>query len=400
MIDFDLTEEQIALQKMARDFAEKEIRPIAEKLDRSENLLQDYPWDMIKKASKLGLRTIGLPKEYGGPEFDLRTWVVLIEELGYPDISCAKILTQCWKGARRIGEQATKEQKDRFLPAFRDDDTYLLGGAATEPGSGSDNHLPYDAPDGGVMLSARREGNYYILNGRKHFISHGPVAKLLVVTARTDKTVGASKGSSSFFVPTDTPGFKVASVHDKVGWRMYLQGELDFDDVKVPVENLFGGIEGKAGPGEGAASKIELAAHAMALSRAALDASMQYANERIQGGRPIIQHQAVAMMLAEMYQSMQAGRTLLWRAAWAADNGQNDQALMRTTKIFCAEAALKICLTAVEIFGGSGVMRELSIQKYARDAMIFQHMDGTQQINRIRVGRILESRIKEGRLSR
>jgi alkylation response protein AidB-like acyl-CoA dehydrogenase len=326
--------------------------------------------------------------------------VVLIEELSYPDVVCAKILTQCWKGARRIGEQATKEQKDRFLPAFRDDDTYLLGGARTEPGSGSDNHLPYDAPDAGLTLTARREGNYYILNGRKHFISHGPVAKLLVVTARTDKTVGHSVGSSSFFVPTDTPGFNVASVHDKVGFRMYIQGELDFDDVKVPVENLFGGKEGKAGPGEGAASKIELAAHAMALSRAALDAAMQYANERIQGGRPIIQHQAVAMDLAEMYQTMQAGRTLLWRAACAADNGQNDQTLMRTTKVFCTEAALKICLTAVEIFGGSGVMRELSIQKFARDAMVFQHMDGTQQINRIRVGSILESRIKEGRLSR
>lgn len=215
MIDFELTEEQKALQKMAREFAEKEIRPIAEKLDRSQNLLQDFPWEMIKKADKLGLRTIGLPKEYGGPEFDLRTWVVLIDELSYPDVSCAKILTQCWKGARRLAQQGTKEQKDRFLPAFRDDPTYLLGGARTEPGSGSDNQLPYEAPEAGVMLTAQRQGDHYILNGRKHFISNSPVAKMLVVTARTDKTVGGVAGSRSFIVPTDTPGFRVASVHDK-----------------------------------------------------------------------------------------------------------------------------------------------------------------------------------------
>src|SRR3990170_3763361 len=170
MLDFDLTEEQKALQKMARDFAEKEIRPIAEKLDKSQNLLQDFPWEMIKKADALGLRTIALPKEYDGPEYDLRTWVVLIDELSYPDVSCAKILTQCWKGARRLAQVGTKAQKDRFLPAFRDDPTYLLGGARTEPGSGSDNQLPYEAPNAGVMLSAQRQGDFYVLNGRKHFI--------------------------------------------------------------------------------------------------------------------------------------------------------------------------------------------------------------------------------------
>jgi acyl-CoA dehydrogenase len=384
---------------MARDFAEKEIRPIAETLDRSQNLLQDFPWDMIKKASKLGLRTIGLPKEYGGPEYDLRTWVVLIDELAYPDIACAKILTQCWKGARRFGTQATKEQRDRFLPAFRDDDTYLLGGARTEPGSGSDNQLPYEAPDAGVMLSARREGDHYVLNGRKHFISNSPVAKMLVVTARTDRTVGGNKGSSQFIVPTDTPGFKVAAVHDKVGMRMYLQGELDFDNVKVPLENLFGGKEGRSGLEKGA-SRVELAAHAMTLSRAALDAAIQYANQRIQGGRPIIQHQAVAMSLAEMYKTLQAGRTLLWRLAWAEDMGQSEPAFTMATKVFCTEAALKICTGSLEIFGGSGVMRELPMQKYFRDALIFQHMDGTQDINRIKIGMVLENRLKDGRLSR
>jgi alkylation response protein AidB-like acyl-CoA dehydrogenase len=170
--------------------------------------------------------------------------------------------------------------------------------------------------------------------------------------------------------------------------------------VKVPVENVLE-KEGGRGGAEGVASKVELAAHAMALSRAALDAAIKYANERVQGGGPIIHHQAVAMDIAEMYQILHAGRTLLWRLAWAGDTNQVDPALMHSTKVFCTEAALKICVTAMELFGGSGVMRELPMQKYVRDAMVFQHMDGTQAINRIKVGRILATRFnQEGRLAR
>ncbi|MBI4527099.1 MAG: acyl-CoA dehydrogenase [Deltaproteobacteria bacterium] len=221
-----------------------------------------------------------------------------------------------------------------------------------------------------------------------------------MVTARTDKSKPGIAGCSRFLLPTDTPGFRVASVHDKVGFRMYLQGELDFDNVKVPVENLLGGKEGGAPGAEGVEAKVELSAHALALSRAALDAAIKYANERVQGGCPIIQHQAVATMLADMYLTLQAGRSLLWRVASMTDMGHSDPALIPATKVFCADAALKICLATMEIFGGSGVMRELPIQKYVRDAMVFQHMDSTQQVSRIKIGKILEARSKEGRLSR
>src|ERR1035437_7636481 len=140
MIDFELTEEQQTWQKIARDFAEHEIRPIAEKLDRSENLLADFPWEMVRKGSKLGLRTLSLPKEYGGPDLDMLAWLAIIDELGYADVSCAKIFSQCWKISRTIASSGTQEQKDRFLPAFRDDDTFLLTGGSPEPQSGSDNH--------------------------------------------------------------------------------------------------------------------------------------------------------------------------------------------------------------------------------------------------------------------
>ena len=271
MIDFELTEEQLTWQKIARDFSEQEIRPIAAKLDRSENLLADFPWELVRKGSKLGLRTLSLPKEYGGPDLDMLAWLVIIDELGYADISCAKIFSQCWKLSRAIANAGTKEQKDRFLPAFRDDDTFLLTGAQTEPESGSDSHLPYDAPNAGVRLSAERVGDHYVLNGRKHFISHAPVSKLLLVIARTDKTVGTSIGTRDFLVPRDTPGLTFGAVHDKVGFRIYLQGEINFDNVRIPVENLLGGQV--AGPAyERVSSNIELAAYAVVVARAALDA--------------------------------------------------------------------------------------------------------------------------------
>ncbi|MBI2319794.1 MAG: acyl-CoA dehydrogenase, partial [Betaproteobacteria bacterium] len=289
-IEFEMTEEQRSLQSTAREFSEGEIRPVAERLDRSENLLADFPWDLIKKGSKLGLRTLSVPREYGGPEADMLTWLVVIEELGRIDISCAKIFSQCWKLTRRLAQTGTKVLRDRYLPAFRDDDTFLMSGASTEPGSGSDGHLPYDAPNAGVMLSAQRSGDHYVLNGRKHFVSLAPIAKLLFVTARTDRTVGTSVGTSTFLVPRDTPGLSFGAVHDKVGLRIYFQGEFSFDNAKIPVENLIGGREGFTGF-DGAASNIELAAYAVVVARAALDATIQYASATSRGGRPLIRHQ-------------------------------------------------------------------------------------------------------------
>ena len=389
MIDFELTEEQLAWQKIAHDFSEQEIRPIAERLDRSESLLADFPWEMIRKGSKLGLRTVSLPKEYGGPDLDMLTWLVIMDELGHVDVSCAKIFSQCWKLSRLISSTGTQEQKDRFLPAFRDDDTFLLAAGQTEPESGSDHHLPYDAPNAGVRLSADRVGDHYVLNGRKHFISHAPVAKLILVVARTDKTVGTSIGTSTFLIPRDTPGLTIGSIHDKVGFRMYLQGEVNCDNVRLPVENLLGGRAGGAAY-EGVASNIELAAYAVVVARAALDASIKHANGL---GDP-----AVSTMIADMYKDLQAARTLLWRSTWMVVHKKADRSITMSAKVFCTEVAVKICVAALEIFGESGVMRELPIQKYARDASTMPHMDATNPINKLKIAKFLEAWITEGPL--
>jgi len=401
MIDFKVTEEQLAIQDMARKFAEREIRPIAERLDRSQHLLEDFPWSLVQKGSEVGLRTAALPIEYDGPGFDFRTWVVLIDELGYPDIACAKIFSQNWNLCQAIVSRGTREQKDRFLPAFRDDHQFLLGGDGAEPEAGADARPSSGKPDAGATLYATRAGDHYVLNGSKPFMALGPEAKLLLVNARTDKSAGPVAGTSTFLVPRDTPGFTLARVRDKVGCRMHLQGELDFDNVKVPAENLLGGKEGHAyDEAFSGAGGIELSAHAMALARAALDAAAKYASERIQGGKRIIEHQAVALALADMYINLQAGRSLLWRAAWTVDHGRMDRALTIACKLFCTEAAVRICRDAVELFGGSGVMRELPLQKYFRDSLVLLHMEGTNQSNRVKVGAILDSRVAEGRLSR
>ena len=390
MLDYELSAEQLAWQKIAHDFAENEIRPIAERLDRSENLLADFPWELIKKGSKLGLRTLSLPKKYGGPDLDMLTWLVIIDELGYVDIACSKIFSQCWKLSRTIATVGTQYQQDLFLPAFRDDDTFLLAGAQTEPQSGSDSHLPYDAPEAGVRLSAVQDGDHYVLNGRKHFVSHAPVAKLLNITARTDKTVGTSMGTSSFLVPRDTPGMSFGRVHDKIGFRAYLQGEINCDNVRVPVENLLGGRTGQTSY-RGVASNIELAVYAVVVARAALDAAMKHAKER---GT----YSDVSSMLAGMYKDLQASRAILWRSTWMAVNKKQDRSLTMSAKVFCTEIAVKICVAALEIFGEDGAMREIPIQKYVRDAVALPHMDATNPINKLKITKFLQAWIGEGRL--
>ena len=390
----DLSEEQLMIQRTAREFAEKEVKPISAELDAATDLSESFPWDLVKKGSALGFRTLALSPKYGGLGLDVPTQVVVIDELGYADIVGSKIFSQCWKWTTLIEAVGTQDQKDRFLPAFAQDDTFLLAMAQTEPNAGSDNILPYDSPSAGMLLSVSRKDGGYVLNGTKHFIAHGPVAKLYLVGGRTDRTVGVSTGVSYFFVPRGTPGFSVVRWHDKMGFRNYPQGTLAFEDVWVPQENLLAGKEGtewREEVGPMSFSNVELSIHAMALSRAAFDAARRYAKGRIQGGQPIIKHQAVAMMLADMCIDIEIGRNLVWRLAHLAKAGRADRILRTSSKVFCTEAAVRVCRNAMEIHGGLGVMRELPVQKYIRDALVLLHMDGTNQVNRVRLGNMIEA---------
>ena len=401
MLEFDLTEEQRALQRLARDFARNEIRPIAMAMDQGE-VADNFPWDLIKKGSQLGLRTLTLPTEWGGVGADALSQLIVIDELAYEDVSCSKIFSQNWKIAPLLFVAGTDDQKQRYLPRYRDEDDFLLSFPVTEPNVGADVMGYYDAPAGeGIMTTAIRDGDHYVVNGVKQWGSHVDNASVWIPRVRTNPNVRASEGVSYLIVEKGTPGVRVGTVHDKIGWRAYHQAELFFDDARIPAANLLGGREAYLPPELGryqAAGNIEVPAHLVALARAALDAGVNHANGRRQGGKNIIQHQAVAHSIAEMYTSLQAARSLIWRAAWMVSHGEEiDRNLLKANRVFCAETALKIALHSMDLFGGYGVIRGVPIEKLVRDAIGIQHGEGGHKVLNLSIGREIETRLNAGR---
>jgi alkylation response protein AidB-like acyl-CoA dehydrogenase len=391
---FELTDEQRAVRNLARDFALKEIRPLAVELDRVTDPASPaaFPWELVEKGSKLGLRTLPLPEAYGGMEAGVLTQLIALDQMARGDVSCAKLFCQAWKGIDILARGGTQDQKDRFLPAIRDDDRFLISLAFTEPDSGSDTILPYEGADGGMKCSAARTASGYLLNGMKLYISLGPQSKLVFVGGRTDPNLGANQGVSVFLVPKDSPGVSVGGIYDKVCNHCYPSAELNFDNVTVPAENLFGGVEGwqhfaRASRGFG---NLELSVISVAGARSAFEAALSFARERVQGGQQIVKHQAVALRLADIYIRIQACASLMWRAAHGLDQGQPDAALMMASKVFCSETATQVILESLEIFGGLGVMRELPLEQYLRDSLLSLHGGGTADVIRLRINRLLD----------
>jgi len=390
--EFELTEDQRAMRATARRFAKEHIKPIASQIDRIADPKDSFPWDMFKTASSLGLRTLALPESYGGINADLVTKIIVAQELGYGDVICAKIISQCWKTSRLLYDAGTQEQRKHFLPEYRDDETYIISQALTEPDAGSDNLLPYNEPGAGMQLSARKEKGGYVLNGTKHFIANGNVAKLFIVAARTDPGAPVKQGTSFFLVPKDTPGFSVWSVQDKVGFRAYGQAELVLEDVFVPEENLLGGKENVDTVSQAVTpySKLDIATHSLTLMESAYNSAFEYAQTRVQGGKPIIEHQVIAAMLADMYISIQAAQGMIRQMVRLTEKRDWDPKLAIASKVFASEAAVKLAISAMEVFGGYGVMKEMPMEKHVRDSLIFLHIDGTNQINRQKICNLLK----------
>ena len=374
-----VSEENLALRHMAREFAESEIRPISADRDRIVNPHETICWDVIRKGSALGLRTLAVPERFGGPGVDLMGQTLVILELARGDGGIAKTFSQCWKWTPMITELATEEQRKRFLPPFMEDDTYLLGMGSTEPDAGSDNRWASNDPKLGLKLSAVRQGNDWMLNGMKHFIANGGVAKLYVIMTRTDPTVPLSRGATMFFVPSDTPGFRIGRTHDKVGWRSYQNAELIFENCRIPDANRLGEVnKGKNVRQENVSgfNDVELAANMLGMAQAAFEHAIEHARNRVQGGRPIIEHQGVALKLADMYMRLEAGRGFLFRVVdGCMEHGHAfDPASKQLLKVFTTEACIKVAQQAVEIFGGMGVMREAPVEKIMRDMSVFLHL--------------------------
>lgn len=392
-MEFELNEEQLAIRTMAGRFAQEHIKPISAEIDHIPDVRENFPWGMFKVASKLGLRTLALPEQYGGQDADLITKIIVAQELGYADVPCAKIITQCWKTSRILYDVGTEEQRERFLSEYCEDDNYLMSVALTEPEYGSDNMLPYNEPEGGMKLSVKKENDGYVLNGTKHFIANGNVSKLFIIAGRTDRSVGVKQGTSFFLVPRNTPGFSIGKIEDKIGFRAYGQAELVLEDVFVPKENLLGMKENVDTVGQAVTvwSKLEIGIHALSLMESAYAAAFDYAKTRVQGGKPIIEHQAVAAMLADMYTGIQTVQGLIWRMVQLDSQQIYDPKLAITLKLFASEESVKVATLAMEVFGGFGVMKDLPIEKYVRDSLIFLHMDGTNQINRLKLCNLLKS---------
>src|SRR5450830_1246518 len=244
-MDFSLNEEQRAWQMKARKFAEEEIRPISLQRDQISDPRETWDWEIIRKGSKLGFRTLAVPKEWGGHGTDFVTQALVMAELARADSAISKAFSQNWKWSHLISAVCSEEQKKRFLPQFVSDDTFVLGKGITEPNAGSDNRLPpEDNPKAGLRLRAERHGDEWILNGEKCFIANASVGKLFFINTRTNPNVSIKQGTTMFLVPSDTPGLRVGKVFNKNGWRFYQNAELVFENARVPHANVVGEVNG------------------------------------------------------------------------------------------------------------------------------------------------------------
>lgn len=371
MIDFSLTEEQKALQEMAREFAEKEMKPKAAKYDKGE----EFPEDVMKKAFEVGFITSGIPLEYGGGGLNHLDMVIITEELAY---GCAGMYTSIMANSLALMPIilfGTEEQKKKFLTPFSEKLAFSSF-CLTEREAGSDA--------GSVKTKAKKVGNEYIINGSKCFITNGGIASLYVVFALTAPEKGA-RGMSTFIIPRETPGITIGKEEDKMGHRASNTVELFFEDVKVPAENLLA----KEGMGFIIAMKTldhtraPIGAAGVGVARAALEYAIEYSKTRIQFGKPIALFQNTAFKIAQMATEINAARHLIWHAAWLIDQGKRCSKESAMAKMYGSDLAMKVTTEALQILGGYGYMKDYPMEKLMRDAKLLQIYEGTNEIQRL-----------------
>lgn len=393
-MDFKLSPETIKWRDIARTFVKEVIEPDVLRRDRLPTAAERIPWDWIKQADKLGLRTLAMPKEYGGGGADILTLSVVGEELGVGDLGFAVILDQCWKFNHMFSEAMTKEQQKKFIPIFMDDPTCVTALGFTEPGTGSDHQGYYDEPDIDFQTTAVKDGDYFVINGTKRYVSNGCMAKIYFVCTRLDPKKKLSESGAVFFVTSDMPGFKNGFFHEKSAQRLATNGTFHFENLRVHKSHLLVGegmladLRSKYLPG----SKPEAAATVLGVGRAAYEYALKYAKQRKQGGKPIIEHQAIALMLGTMGMKLDAARAQIWKTAWMADQRMPEARVLGLyTKVMSAEVAFECCKLAGEILGGASIMHDHPVEKYLRDATSFMHSDGTQQLCLLRAIRSINA---------
>ncbi|OGA50403.1 MAG: hypothetical protein A3F74_27345 [Betaproteobacteria bacterium RIFCSPLOWO2_12_FULL_62_58] len=396
-MDVSLTDEQRAWQLKARKFAQEELRPISLQRDQVVDSRETFDWEIIKKGSKLGFRTAVVPKEWGGHGIDLVTQALVMTELAKGDSAMAKTFSQCWKWSHLIEARCTPDQKERFVKPFVADDTYLLGYAGTEPSAGSDHRLPpKDDLKAGWKLKAERKGDEWILNGEKCFIANASVAKLFFVGTRTNSNASQREGTTVFLVPIDTPGLRVGRVSNKSGWRFYQNGELIFENARVPHANLVGEVNrgtylrGTSHP----FGDFELGANALGICDAAVEMAMQHVQTRWQDAKYFIDNQTIQLKLSEMRMLTEALRSFVMRVAAegfvmrdAAEGDAKTGHYASFLQNFGADVVQRVTVLNLDIHGGAGVMTiDAGAEKLVRDAVIWTHNvgDSVQRMRAIR----------------
>jgi alkylation response protein AidB-like acyl-CoA dehydrogenase len=394
-MDFTLSNEQRAWQMTARKFAEEEIRPISLERDAISDARETFDWEIIRKGSKLGFRTMAVPKEWGGPGTDFVSQALVMSELARGDSAISKTFSQCWKWSHLIAVTCTDEQKARFLKPFLEDDTYLLGKGITEPSAGSDNRLPPDEPGAGLKLRAEPHGDEWILNGEKCFIANASVGKLFFIDARTNPNVPLRQGITMFLVPRDTPGLRIGKVFNKSGWRFYQNGEMIFENARVPHANVVGEVNGavrKTGGRGGDTTggdifgDLELSANALGVCDDACQAALTFARTTRRGGKPLFEQQVVQLKLNRMHLLTEALRSYVMRIAWEHDHKVHS-ANAGLCMNFSTDVIQEVTEINLDIHASAGVI-DARADKLVRDSIIWSHLAG-DSVQRMKVARRL-----------
>jgi alkylation response protein AidB-like acyl-CoA dehydrogenase len=394
MIERALSEEQRMMRDAIRAFVDGEVTPFIRKNWEKE-------WDMkpenrpsrelLEGAHRIGVRTLGVPEEFGGtpldPATEVQTFAMVSEEIARGDSGLADKLVQIWKISKLLANIAPRHLQEKWFPRIVEDPSFLLAHCLTEPRGASDRWLPYDVPEAMMHTRAELKGDKWVINGRKQFITNGYDAKLYVVYATTKPGAGITKGTSSFLVPRDTPGLTVARCNETLGGRFMNNGEIVFEDCAVPRDHYLvqdiamtrAGIYFRPG-------KIIVAAKNLGVGMAAFERAADYVQNYVQGGRILIKHQAVAVRLADMATKLNAVRALLNEAVRAVNARSPDaDALCNQAKMFASTEIFHVTQNAVELHGGNGIMLDFGVEKLLRDASLFMHRDATVDISRFKI---------------
>ncbi|ADC49467.1 acyl-CoA dehydrogenase [Alkalihalophilus pseudofirmus OF4] len=377
-MNFLLTEEQEMIRKMVRDFAKNEVEPTAEERDEEER----FDREIFDKMAELGLTGIPWPEEYGGIGADYVSYCIAVEELSRVCASTGVTLSAHTSLAGwPVYKFGTEEQKQKFLRPMAEGKKIGAYGL-TEPGSGSDAAR--------MKTTAIEDGDHYVLNGSKIFITNGGIADIYIVFAVTDPEA-RHKGTTAFIVEADTPGFSVGKKEKKLGIRSSPTTEIIFEDCRVPKENMLG----KEGEGFKVAmmtldgGRNGIAAQAVGIAQGALDAAVGYAKERKQFGKPIGAQQGIGFKLADMATKIEASRLLTYQAAWRESEGVSYGKESAMSKLFAGDTAMDVTVEAVQVFGGYGYTKDYPVERYMRDAKITQIYEGTNEIQRLVISKML-----------